>query len=251
MSGRFKTFFRILLGLVLVGSLCAEVGMAQKRKRRTRRTAKPVAPRPVIQNPTIAPPGESTDEIKIVSTADEGPVQDPAAEKSNTKTSKSSTSGQSSEDVQRTITTLSNQVNKLNEKLSQIQEEERDEREMESLTRLEQRAEQLRSQLIDAQVKMVEYSLRPENIDKITQTSGSVRPEEVRETRKRQLENERSRIDAQLKILETGKTRLEVSLASADSQVDMLRSKIEQRRINSDNTQKPEAAKPRKPDDPF
>ena len=53
--------------------------------------------------------------------------------------------------MQQTITTLSNQVNKLNDKLSAMQDDDRYQRDMERLTRAEQRAEQIRSQLIDIQ----------------------------------------------------------------------------------------------------
>lgn len=256
MRVRFKSIFQILVGIVLVVGLCAEVGVAQKRKRRTtKRTAKPVAPRPVITNPAIAPP--ATDgEIRIISTAEEGAVAEPGSETPARKETKPAAPGQSSDDVQRTITTLSNQVNKLNEKLTQIQEEERDEREMERLTRAEQRAEQLRTQLLDVQTKLadlesklelVEYSLRPENIEKAAVGMGTVRPEEVRETRKKQLENEKARIQAQLKLLESSKSRLELSLNTADAEVDQLRTKIELRRLQPQTT---EASKPTKPDDP-
>jgi chromosome segregation ATPase len=257
MSRRLRTILQITIGLVLVIGLCVEEGTAQKRKRRTRR-AKPAAPKPVITNPPIAPPAtDATGDIKIISTADD-PTNGQEAETTAAKKTKP-TSTQSSEDVQRSIKTLSNQVDKLNEKLTEIQDDEREQREMERLTRAEQRAEQLRTQLLDVQTKMadlesrlemVEYSMKPENIDKATTGAGSLRPEEIRETRKRQLENEKGRIQAQLKILETSKTRLEVSIATADSEVDQLRMKMEQRRIQLQATPTAPEAKPRKPDQP-
>jgi hypothetical protein len=110
---------------------------------------------------------------------------------------------------------------------------------MERLTRAEQRAEQLRMQLIDVQSKIadleskleqVEYALKPENIDRATQGYGSTRPEEARDTRRRQLESERARLIAQLKILQTSQNRLEVSVQNADAEVDMLRAKLQMRR---------------------
>lgn len=253
MSSR-RTIFQVLVGIVLVFTLCAGDAAAQKRKRRTTRRARPAAPRPVITNPPIAPPeGAQTGEIKIISTAEDGPVTEQEAEK--TTTTKPAT--QSGDEVQKSIKTLSNEVKRLNDRLSRIQEEEQDQREVDRLTQAEQKAEQFRTQLLDVQTKiadlqakleLVDYALKPENIDKTTQGSGSVRPEEVRETRRRQLENEKGRIQAQLNLLETSKTRLELSVNRADSEVDQLRLKLNQRRERmNNNAAVPENNKPDQP----
>ena len=65
---------------------------------------------------------------------------------------------------------------------------------------------------------------------------GTVRPEEVRETRRRQLENERSRVLAQIKILETSRTRLEAAITTADAEVDRLRRRLEAREMQEQAT---------------
>ena len=110
---------------------------------------------------------------------------------------------------------------------------------MERLTKAEQRAEALRTQLVDVESKLadlqgrldqVEYALRPENIERATQGGGTVHPEEARDTRRHQLENERARTQAQIKILEGSRARLEPSISMADSEVDFLRVKIQQQR---------------------
>ncbi len=112
--------------------------------------------------------------------------------------------------MQQTITTLSNQVNKLNDELTQMQEDDRYQLDMERLTRAEQRAEQLRSQLIDIQSKIadfesrleqIEWALRPENIESAAAGYGSTRPEQARDARKKQLEGERARVPG---AVETG-----------------------------------------------
>jgi phage shock protein A len=129
---------------------------------------------------------------------------------------------------------------------------------MERLTRAEQRAEQVRSQLIDTQSKLadlearldqVNYNLKPENIERAVAGMGTLHPEDARESRKKQLENERSRIEAQIKILDNAKNRYETSLATADSEVDTLRAKMEQRRAQMDAapTTTPTEPKPKKP----
>jgi len=84
--------------------------------------------------------------------------------------------------------------------------------------------------------------LRPENIERAA-GYGTVHPEEAREARRRQLENEKSRLQAQEKILETSRARLETSLATADAEVDSLRQKIEQQLFflnDTATTEKPE-----------
>jgi chromosome segregation ATPase len=160
--------------------------------------------------------------------------------------------------MKQTITTLSNQVNKLNDKLSQIQEEDRETKDTERLTRAEQRAEQLRQQLVDVQSRLadlqskmdqIDYALKPENIDRATQSYGAVHPEEARDARRKQLESEKKRLQDQINILETSKTRLEQSLAGADNEVDLLRAKRQQKELD-DAMPKSDTrpANPRKPE---
>jgi chromosome segregation ATPase len=157
--------------------------------------------------------------------------------------------------MQQTITTLTNQVNKLNDRLTSMQEDDRYLLDMERLTRAEQRAESLRAQLIDVQSKMadlsskleqVEYYLKPENIDKATQGYGSTRPEDARDARRKQLENEKGRLTAQIAILETSRLRLESAISTADSEVDLLRARLNQQRMEGD-AKKMDVSKPTTP----
>ena len=257
MSTRFHLYKKIALTSVLILSVSLAGAGAQKKKKRTHRTSKPVAAKPVITNPNIAPAttSDASGDVKIISTADqtEGATSESAQPK-KTKTS-ASPSASPEQEMRETITTLSTQVNKLTDKLTEMQEDDRYQLEMERLTRAEQRAEQIRSQLIDTQTKIadleakleqVEWSLKPENIDRVAQGMGTLRPEEVRESKRRQLENERTRLQAQLKILETSKSRLETSSVNADAEVDSLRAKLEQHRQQMDaNTS---AVPPKKPE---
>ena len=281
MPDRLRNFSKILITVCLILTVGLIAGEAQTRKKkRTRRTSRPAPARPVITNPTVAPPTTgttgtagttTTGDVKIISesnnSTDSGeqlqgwkpkataPAQTPAPESG-------SSSGSNSPDMQNTINNLSNQVNRLNEKLTQMQEDDRYQLDMERLTRAEQRAEQLRSQLIDvqgkiadleAQLEQIEYALKPENIDRATQGYGTVHPEEARDARRRQLESQKSRTQAQLRLLQTSQTRLETSVANADNEVDTLRSRLEQRRLQMDATppaQRPAAPTPRKPEQP-
>jgi chromosome segregation ATPase len=262
MPGRIRRYIKFLIAVCLVVSFCLADSDAQTRRKKRSRRAAPAAPKPVITNPPIAPPDgtQSTAEtgtagdVKIISTADS--TQEPAQPKQQDK--KPGTPAEQ-EQMQQTITTLSNQVNRLNDKLTQMNEDDRYQLEMERLTRAEQRAEQLRSQLIDVQGKIadfeskleqIDYALRPENIESSTAGYGSTRPEQARDARKKQLENERARVQAQLRLVESSKTRLETAVANADAEVDLLRAKLQQRRDQMDaqpitnETPKP----PRKPE---
>ena len=256
----FRSYIKFLIAICLVVSFCLVEGEAQtRRKRRSRRTTKPAAARPVITNPPIAPAasteGAAAGDVKIISTADSVTEPTPTTQPKKAKT----LAPAEQEEMQQTITTLSNQVNKLTDKLTQMQEDDRYQLDMERLTRAEQRAEQLRSQLIDVQSKIadfeskleqIEFALRPENIESIMAGYGSTRPEQAREARKKQLESERARVQAQLKLVETSKTRLEVAVGNADAEVDHLRMKLNQRRAQMESApvEAPTTTRPRKPE---
>lgn len=229
----FIRYGACLLAIFLtLGLFAIETDAQRRRSRRARR-----APRPVVTNPEIAPPGSESvgpDGEAIISTAD-----DPAGEPTTTPQTPEQKKAASERDMQRTINALSNQVDRLNNKLSKMEENDRSLLDMERLTRAEQRAENLRTQQIDVESKLAdlqarleqtEWAMKPENIERSNAGYGSVRPEEARETRRRQLEGERNRLLAQIKILETSRARLEQSVATADAEVDSLRARLEQKR---------------------
>jgi chromosome segregation ATPase len=244
MRNRFLRQTAFLLSLVIIIGLCVvDAGAQSRRRRRPRRVTKKVV-KPVVTNPAIAAPGEeqtASDGERIISTAD-GTETEQTAEPGTPK--KSTTKAGSSSEMQKTINQLSNQVDRLSDKLTQMQQGDRTLIDMERLTRAEVRAESLRAQqvevegkLADAQSKLelIEYQLRPENIEHAS-GYGTVHPEEAREARRRQLENEKARMQAQVKILETSRTRLETALVTADAEVDSLRRKIEQQQAQQDTS---------------
>jgi hypothetical protein len=87
-------------------------------------------------------------------------------------------------------------------------------------------AEQLKMQLLDVQahendlrVRLAELdeSLKPENIERSLAGIGSTRPEELRESRRRQLQIQRDGVQAQLQTLEASRVRLEAAVANAEA----------------------------------
>ncbi len=250
MQSRLIRFSAMLLAvLVIVGTCLVDAGAQTRRKRRTRRArvTKPVV-RPVVTNPDIAPPGgESTgpDGERIISTADQTATETEARpDETPAKKTSGAAKTPADGDMKQTINALSNQVDRLNDKLTQMQEQERTRLDMERLTRAEQRAESLRVQQVDVESKLadlqskleqIEFSLKPENIERAA-GFGTVHPEEARESRRRQLENERKRVQAQINILETSRTRLETAVRTADAEVDSLRRKMEMQQAQQDTS---------------
>ena len=90
-----------------------------------------------------------------------------------------------------------------------------------------QTADNLRLQLLDVQAheaelqakaRQLEEDIKPENIERSLAGIGSTRPEELRESRRRQLAIELGGVRSQLKLLATSKERLEQAIRNADSQ---------------------------------
>ncbi|MGH9873696.1 MAG: hypothetical protein ACRD9S_14705 [Pyrinomonadaceae bacterium] len=89
-----------------------------------------------------------------------------------------------------------------------------------------QTVETLRLQLLDAQAKEAELQarekqldedLKPENIERSLAGIGSTKPEELRESRRRQLSIERDGVRAQLKLVTTSRERLESVIRTAET----------------------------------
>ena len=251
MHSRSKRLALFAFAVLISLSLCLVDAQGQRRKRRTRSKAKPAAPKPVITNPTIAPAGEDGSDVKIVSTAEDGDQE--------SKTSSDTKAEAKKPDNEEDINRLNNKLDKLNNKLSQMQENDRAMVDLDRLSRAEQRAEGLRAQLLDNETKLadlqarldqIEFAIKPENIERSTATYGSTRPEEARESLRRSLQNDKTRVENQIKILESGKTRLEQAITTADAEVDMLRRKLEAKEqqqdssSQSDQSEKPAKKKP-------
>ena len=87
-------------------------------------------------------------------------------------------------------------------------------------------ADNLKAHLLDLQGKEealrtrlaeLDEAIKPENIERSLAGVGSTRPEELRESRRRQLTIQRNGVQAQLQTLETERQRLEAALANAET----------------------------------
>lgn len=120
------------------------------------------------------------------------------------------------------------------------------------LTRAEQRVESLRKQVFDmiekensiqSRMETLEIEARPEMVDRGVAFTGSLRPEELREARTRQLAAERTKLQNLLLEVQKNKANLEANILKAEDLVDRLRTKLEK---DIDQALKEDA--PRSPD---
>jgi len=104
------------------------------------------------------------------------------------------------------------------------------------LTRAEQRSEGLRKQLfemiekentIKSRIDQIETDSRPEIINRAATFSGSMKPEEVRELRKRSLDAEKQNLLAFLTEVQSTRANLTANVQRSDAMVEKLRAKLE------------------------
>ncbi len=222
-EGSIRRLIIVVFAIVLMTGLLVD-SAAQKRKR-TKRRARPSAPR--ITNPEIYQPSP----VENTNSSDES-----TAGNANANANANTSQPEDPDSMKRTIRTLSNQVDKLNDKISDMQASQQSMADLERLSRAEQRASQLRTELRDVQVKkadleahleQVEYDLKPENIERSVAGYGTTRPEELRAQRKKQLEGERARAKQQIDQLAASETRIQQAIATSDLEVDRLQKKLE------------------------
>ena len=104
------------------------------------------------------------------------------------------------------------------------------------LTKSEQRSDSLRKQLFEmiekentirGRLDQIDNDLRPESIERSTAMVGSLRPEEIREQRRRSLNLEKSNLQTLLAAVQKNRTDLELNLQRSDALVEKLRVRIE------------------------
>ncbi|MDX6384008.1 MAG: hypothetical protein QOK48_1581 [Blastocatellia bacterium] len=220
-----RRLWTVVVALVLIAGFMLVDSNAQKRKRRRRTSSAPRITNPAIYQPSPTENSNSSGDANNTSDANTTNAQ-PAR----------SAAEQDPEEMKKTIRTLSTQVDKLSDKINQMEESQRSLVDLERLSRAETRSAALRTELRDVQAKEgemqaraeeVDYALKPENIDRSIAGVGTTHPEELRDQRKRQLENEKARLAKQLDQSATSRTRLEEAIATSDAEVDRLHKKLD------------------------
>lgn len=104
------------------------------------------------------------------------------------------------------------------------------------LTKAEQRAEVLRKQLFDmiekentikTRLDLIENDIRPEAIERSVAFAGSLRPEELRASKRKTLEIEKTNLQSLLTEIQRTRSNLDLNLQKADGLVERLRTKLE------------------------
>ncbi len=222
---RAKIFFLTAILGLFCASVFIEVGNAQTRRKKT---TKPKA------TPTPYYSSNSVEIISLANQTDEQPQQ------------QNNTNNQSQDEKPVENDSQSNAtIAELNERISQLESKNKTNKEdkqkillmnLDILTRAEQRADSLRKQLFEiiekqntlqGRLDQINYDLTPDQIERYSATIGSLRPELVREARKKTLENEKRNIESLLTQITTTRTRLEQDVERADFMVDKLRVKLE------------------------
>ncbi|MBK6590990.1 MAG: hypothetical protein IPG22_22245 [Acidobacteria bacterium] len=127
-------------------------------------------------------------------------------------------------------------------KLESAQKVDKDEKQkrlllnLDILTRSEQRSESLRKQLFEmiekentvkTRLDQLEIDIRPESIERTLQLNGSMRPEEVRENRRKSLAAERGNLQSLLAEIQNTKSNINVNLQKSEAMVEKIRTKLE------------------------
>ncbi|MDQ4121829.1 MAG: hypothetical protein M3209_10335 [Acidobacteriota bacterium] len=232
-----KIFSTILGVILLLGAFVfvAEAQQAQRRKQTTRRTnSTTVRPQPsnssrIIEAEVVSTAGDiENNENGGRNVVDPSPAKSENGKQADEPIQNPSSNTRNNAAMQREIQALREQVKELQEK--------RGVDDLEKLSVAEERAENFRRKLEDtiareadlnAKLQQLEYQSRPEAIQLETATIGSTRPEEVRETRRKMLEAEKTRIQAQINQVQISRARLEAAITNADSLVEKLRARVE------------------------
>lgn len=229
---RSRSGFKSVAALALLSVLAwgaFEAQSQQQRRRPSRRATNPARTTTNVPTPAATPDYEP----RVVSTAEE---QAQEGQTTNRTRRNRATPSPTPDETLKTMQTLLDEFGRLNKKVDDLEKERRVDLIQERLTRAEQRAEGLQTQLRDvlekeaglqAQMDRVEEQSRPESIDRQAALTGTFRPDELRDTIRRQYDAEKRRLRTQLDVLQGSRVRLEAALNNADQLVQRLRTQLD------------------------
>jgi hypothetical protein len=245
----FSAAFFLLLGFtVFNGSVNAQTKKKSAKKQTTTRTT----PQPVPQQTTLP---------VIISQADQYPDQTPQIVTGNVE----NTTETMPETFDEKLDRISSRMKEMNSRMKSLESSKQnayDERQkrlllnLDILTRAEQRAESLRKQLFEiverentlkTKLETIEYDSRPDVIERQVSFAGSLRPEELREARKKNLDAEKRNMSNLLGEIQATRTNLEQSVQKADLLVEKLRAVLEKDIDDALNEQPKEETENEKP----
>lgn len=219
-----RIFVATICALLMFG---AAFGQTQKKKKHTAR--KPVAVRPA-----------QTGDAAIVSQADQ--YQDTSAQIIQPTTPSLADTQGLPDDTAKRIKDLQARIKKLENTQASDKKSTYEQRQqvlltnLDILTKSEQRAESLRKQrfeMIDkessirSRLDQLEVDIRPESIERSVATVGTLRPEELREAKRKSLEAEQKNLQNLLNDVVAARTKLEADILRSDGLTEKLRTRLE------------------------
>lgn len=227
--GKTARFTFLTVSLLALSIFATEVGAQTKPRKKT-----PAKTRPTAQ--IVVPPQT---EPEVIARADDFP------EETGGNTVVPETTPEQPETIDDKLDRANSRIKELTARIKSLekgQKNDYDEKQkrlllnLDILTRAEQRAESLRKQLFDmvekesalkSKLDQIENDIRPEVIERQVAFAGTLRPEELREMKRKNLDIERKNIQAILAQLQTTRANMETSVQRADAMVEKLRFKLE------------------------
>jgi septal ring factor EnvC (AmiA/AmiB activator) len=219
-----RVFVAAICALLMFG---AAFGQTKKKKKHTARKA--VATRP-------AQTGDAT----VVSQADQ--YQDTSNQIIQPTTPSLADTQGLPDDTAKRIKDLQARIKKLENTQASDKKSTYEQRQqvlltnLDILTKSEQRAESLRKQrfeMIDKEstirtrLDQLEVDIRPESIERSVATVGTLRPEELREAKRKSLEAEQKNLQNLLNDVVAARTRIEADILRSDALTEKLRTRLE------------------------
>lgn len=212
----------LLAALFVVLSIGTAFAQTKQQKKPIKRTASKTAPTRTLTGAEIINQGGVLYDPADVQQQAEEPLSEPPL----------------TDDSAAKIKELSSRIKKLESSRPDPYEEQQKRllTNLDILTRAEQRSESLRRQIFDLldrensvklRLDQISTAILPEAIEREVATAGSLRPEVLREQRRKSLESERQNLQALLAEISATKDNLQQSLLRSDQLVEKLRNRLE------------------------
>lgn len=212
----------LLAALFVVLSIGTAFAQTKQQKKPIKRTASKTAPTRTLTGAEIINQGGVLYDPADVQQQAEEPLSEPPL----------------TDDSAAKIKELSSRIKKLESTRPDPYEEQQKRllTNLDILTRAEQRSESLRRQIFDLldrensvklRLDQISTAILPEAIEREVATAGSLRPEVLREQRRKSLESESQNLQALLAEISATKDNLQQSLLRSDQLVEKLRNRLE------------------------
>ena len=216
-----RNFYVVLTVVIAVGALAINAKAQSTRKK------------PTVKPSAVTTPTPPAGDAEIISRADDL-MNPPVITESNVVKQPETTNDDSAAKIKELTARIkkleSNKANEYDEKQKRLLLN------LDILTRAEQRADGLRKQLfemiekentIKSRIDQIETESRPEIINRSATFSGSMKPEEVREQRKKSLDAEKQNLQSLLNEVQLTRANLTANVQRSDAMVEKLRFKLE------------------------